>query len=408
MNDLRCTRHQLKRTSPPWSSSREIKRRLASVTTLAALATSLCLQGAESEQGERPRTLAADGAKETGFESFVRRYASEHRFSGTIMVQEDGKTIYRGGFGMADRSFNVPCRENTKYKIASITKVFTAVLILQLAEEKKIDLSAVIKTYLPSYAGEGADKVSIHHLLNHTSGLPNLDANYKSVDDALTRGMPHYQTVATPAELVDRFYSGKLVHEPGKVFDYNNADYVLLGRIIETVDGKPFAEVLHERILDRLGMKNTGMLHQADILADLALNYFSKDGSSPLIHDPPVYIENWYAAGGMYSTVGDLMVFADALYGGKLLSDPSLDLMLKPGLGGYGYGLWIGRQTFGGKPYRNVNRPGLIMGASASFYHFNGVGFSKSINIVILSNTNLTDMDKFSWAIGKELLSQTP
>ena len=118
----------------------------------------------------------------------------------------------------------------------------------------------------------------------------------------------------------------------------------------------------------------------------------------------PVYMENWFAAGGMYSTTSDLMQVANALYGGKLLPAASLDLMLTPGLDGCGFGVWIGNPTFGGKTYRNVNRPGGVMGVNGSFYHFNGVGFRREINIVILSNTDLTDMDGFSWDIGKELL----
>jgi D-alanyl-D-alanine carboxypeptidase len=345
-----------------------------------------------------------NGRAPANFATFVSNYAASHHFNGTITVEEDGRTIFGGGFGVADRSFDVRCRMDTKYKIASITKAFTSVLILQLGEEGKVDLNAFIKTYLPTYSGDGAGKVTIHDLLNHTSGLPNLDAGYSSVDDALKRGMPQYQTYATPDELISRFYSGKLVHEPGTVFDYNNADYIILGRIIEVVAGKPFEEVLRERILSRLGMKNTGLLHQQDMLVNLAPTYFTKDSSSSLVNDLPAYIEDWYAAGGMYSTVGDLMAFADALYGGKLLSQQSLDAMLKPGLDGYGYGLWIGSPTFGGKSYRSVNRPGRIMGANGSFYHFNGVGFGKTINIVILSNTNLTDMDAFSLDIGKELL----
>jgi CubicO group peptidase (beta-lactamase class C family) len=216
--------------------------------------------------------------------------------------------------------------------------------------------------------------------------------------------MPHYQLPATPDELIERYYSGKLLSLPGKVFRYNNADYIVLGRIIESVTGKSFEEVLKERILSPLGIDDTGLLHQREILPQLAPTYFSPEKGAALINDLPVYPENWFAAGGMYSTTADLMKFAEALYGGKLLSTQSLDLMLKPGLDGYGFGVWVGSPTFAGKTYRNVNRPGGIMGANGSLYHFNGVGFDKEINIVILSNTDLTDMDGFSWDIGKALL----
>lgn len=372
---------------------------LLSLVLMASIPVELCAVDA----GTTPQPNAENMSPEK-FAKFIRDYADARHFNGSITVEEDGKPLFTGSFGIADRSFNVPCTDDTKYKIASITKAFTSVLILQLVEEKKIDLDRPIRAYLPKYSGEGADKVKIRMLLNHTSGLPNADAAYSSVPDALAHGMTHYQLPATPDQLIDRYYSGKLLSEPGKVFSYNNADYIVLGKIIEVVAGKPFEQVLQDRILGPLGMHDTGLLHQRDIVLSLAPSYFTPEKNAPLINDMPVYPENWFAAGGMYSTTGDLMKFANALYGGKLLTANSLDMMLTPGLDGYGFGVWIGNPTFGGKTYRNVNRPGGVMGANGSFYHFNGVGFSKNINIVILSNTDLTDMDAFSWDIGKALI----
>lgn len=179
--------------------------------------------------------------------------------------------------------------------------------------------------------------------------------------------MPHYQLPATPEQLVERYYSGKLLTLPGKAFSYNNADYIVLGRIIESVTGKTFEEVLGERILSPLGMHDTGLLHQREIVVRLAPTYFSPEKGAALINDMPVYPENWFAAGGMYSTTADLIKFADALHGGQLLSAVSLELMLTPGLDGYGFGVWVGKPTLGGKTYRNVNRPGGIMGANGCF-----------------------------------------
>jgi CubicO group peptidase (beta-lactamase class C family) len=288
------------------------------------------------------------------FAKFVQDYAEARHFNGSIRVEEDGKPLFNGSFGIADRAFKVACTDDTKYKIASITKAFTSVLVLQLVEDKKIDLDQPIRAYLPNYSGEGADSIKIRMLLNHTSGLPNADAAYKSVPDALAHGMPHYQLPATPDQLIDRYYSGKLLSQPGKVFSYNNADYILLGRIIEAVTGKPFEQVLHDRILGPLGLHDTGLLRQREIVLRLAPSYFTPEKGAPLINDMPVYTENWFAAGGMYSTTDDLMTFANALYGGKLISAASLDLMLTPGLDGYGFGMWIGNPTFGGKTYRNV------------------------------------------------------
>jgi len=336
--------------------------------------------------------------------STIRKYAINHHFSGSIAVEVDGRRVYESSFGFANRAFQVPCRRDTKYQIASITKAFTSVLVQQLAEQGKIDLHRTIKTYLSNYTGEGAEKVTIEELLNHTSGIENSDSNIKSEDDALRHGIVQDQLPHSPDELVAMFCSGKLVHKPGKVFDYNNADYMILGKIIEVVTGKSFESVLSERILSPLHMANSGMLYQRNIVKNLACSYWKPHGKDTLINNMPVYPENWYSAGAMYSTVDDLLVFERALYSGKVIKQRSLDAMLKPGLGGYGYGVWIGFPKFGGKRYRNINRPGGIMGACGSFYHFNGLDTSKKVDIVILSNTNEADLDGFSWEIGKALL----
>lgn len=153
-------------------------------------------------------------------------------------------------------------------------------------------------------------------------------------------------------------------------------------------------------------MKNTGVRYQHDFVPDLANTYTTTGKGKTIVNDMPVYFENWYAAGAAYSTTPDLLKFVDALYGGKLLKPESLDQMLKPGLDGYGFGVWIGEADFGGKQYSAVNRPGRIMGANASLRHFNGIGFDTALNIIILSNTNATDLDGFSWQIGKTLLDK--
>jgi CubicO group peptidase (beta-lactamase class C family) len=139
---------------------------------------------------------------------------------------------------------------------------------------------------------------------------------------------------------------------------------------------------------------------------NLATTYTTRDKGRTFVNDMPVYFENWYAAGAMYSTTADLLKFTDALYGGGLLKPASLSQMLKPGLDGYGYGVWIGEPTFGGKQYRAVNRPGGIMGANASLRYFSGIDSGTTVNIVILSNTNATNLDDFSWDVGKALLDR--
>lgn len=333
-------------------------------------------------------------------ETTIREYTKAHDFNGTILIRQKGKKVYRKNFGVADRAFNVPVKDDTKFKVASITKAFTAVLILQLFDEGKLDLNGTIKTYLPDYSGEGADKVRVHHLLNHTSGLPNIDQGLTDYEEIRRQGVDHYQKIYTPEELIQKFCSGKLVHEPGKAFDYNNADYLLLGKIVEAVTGKPYEEALKERILSPLGMRDTGLLRQNDVIPKLSSTYILKEGTTLLENEMPVYIENWYAAGAMYSTADDLARFADALFGGKLLKPETLNRMLTPGLEDYGYGVWMATWKAGdNKKMRVMFRPGGIMGANSMLLHI----FDSDTTVILLSNTNRPKLDDFVYQIAMAL-----
>lgn len=328
--------------------------------------------------------------------AFIAAHAKEHEFSGTILVQKGEKIRYAKSFGFANLGLKVPNANDTKYKIASITKAFTAVLILQLREASKVDLSKTLGTYLPEYSGEGRDKVTIHQLLNHTSGIDNFD-KIKSADEALKNGIEQYQKPFTTDQLVARFCSGPLVSEPGKKFSYNNADYIILGKIIERIYGRTFGQVLEDKILKPVGLADTGLLYQYAIVPGLAATYFKRDDLKTLANDLPVYPENWFSAGSMYSTARDVAKFCDALFGGKLISNESLALMLTPGLDDYGYGLWSYEQSAVGKKYKVMKRPGQIMGAQTQLYHV----LDPNITVVILSNTGTTDLDEFVAMIGK-------
>lgn len=338
-------------------------------------------------------------AQPSALDSFIATYAAEHDFNGTILVQKDGAVTYSKSFGLANIPFKVPNTLQTKYKIASITKAFTSTLVLQLHEQGKIDLNGTIRTYLPDYAGEGADKVTVHQLLNHTSGIQNFDT-VTDLDTAVRSGIPYYQAPYTSDQLLAKFCSGKLVKAPGEAFDYNNGDYIILGKILERVSGEPYEKILRDRILKPLKLENSGVLHQSDILEGLASTYFFRPDLKALVNDLPVYPENWYAAGAMYSTAEDILAFANALFGGRLLKPEILALMFKPGLDDYGYGVWAYETKIGGKPHRVVKRPGQIMGAQSQLYRL----LDDDVTIVILSNTGTTDLDEFVAAIGKKVV----
>lgn len=330
---------------------------------------------------------------------FIAQYAKEHNFNGTVLIAERGKPTYQRSFGLANFEFSIPSTNTTKYKIASITKAFTAVLILQLQEQGRIDLQNPIGAYLPDYAGEGSDKVTIHQLLNHTSGIDNMD-KVTSLEDAIANGLPPYQAPFTSDQILTKFASGKLVHAPGTAFDYNNADYVILGKIIERVYGKPYDAVLKERILTPLGLVNTGMMRQHVIVKGLADTYFYRDDIKLLVPDFPAYPENWFAAGALYSTAGDILKFSNAVFDGKLLRPSSLALMIKPSMDDYGYGVWSYEAKVGNAVKHIIKRPGQIMGRQTQLYRY----IEDGVTIIILSNTGTADLNEFVTSIGKKMV----
>jgi CubicO group peptidase (beta-lactamase class C family) len=330
----------------------------------------------------------------------IQDYARAQDFSGTILVARDGQVRYRRSFGLAERGFAVPATAATRYRIASITKLFTSVLILQLIEEGRIDLARPAGTYLPELTGEIGARVTVHNLLNHSSGIAQWD-HVSSYQEAFAKGVDRYQRPLSPETLVAMCCMGKLASEPGARFDYNNADYFLLGRIVERVTGKSFEAALTERILRPLGMRDTGMLRWDSIVERLAPTYFWRDDERRLVRDMPVYYENWYAAAGMYSTAADLLTFAEALFGGRLGLGAGLERLLAPGLDDYGYGLWSYTVTRGGRDYRVAKRPGSMMGANAMLYRLR----DGDSTVVILANTNRADLDVFAQRIADVLIA---
>lgn len=333
------------------------------------------------------------------FEASVDALVRRQDFSGTILVAERGRALYRRSFGLADRAFAIPVDSRTRFKVASITKLFTSTLILQLHDQGKLDLEAKADSYLPELRGAPAGAVTVQQLLNHTSGLAQWD-NVGSYQEAFARGVDRYQRPLAPADLVRLCCLGPLVAAPGARFDYNNADYFLLGRIVERLTGRSYEEALSERILRPLGMTSTGMLHWDSIVERLAPSYFHRDDTGALVRDMPVYYENWYAAAGLYSAAPDLRLFADALFGGRLLEPASLARMLRPGLDDYGYGLWSYEVVRGGRRHRVAKRPGSSMGANAVLYRL----LDRGTTIVILANTNRADIDLMAQRIADLLL----
>ena len=334
--------------------------------------------------------------------SYVEREARSRELSGVVLIRRDGGPTWMRSFGLADRAFAVPMRADTRFRIASITKLFTATIILQLAEEGRIRLDQPVRTYLPDITG-GARDATIRQLLNHTSGIAQYD-RVASLEQALTEGVPNYQRPMTPEAMVKVCCEGALASRPGSKFDYNNADYLLLGRIIERLDGRPYEAALKARLLEPLGLKDSGIARQGEIIERLAPTYFFRPDIRRWMNDLPVYFENWDAAGAMYATPSDVARFAEALFGGRIIKPASLQQMLAPGLDDYGLGLWSYSFKRGGRSYRVAKRPGSIMGANAVLYRL----LDQRTTIVILANSNKADLDELAQRIAEKLVDQPP
>lgn len=269
-------------------------------------------------------------------DNLVSLYHKYGQFNGSVLVADNGKVLYQKGFGLANMEWNISNAPDTKFRLGSITKQFTSTLILQLVEQGKIKLDGKVTDYLPDYRKDTGDKVTIHNLLSHTSGIPS----YTSLPG-------FFQNVSrnpfTVDDFIKKYASGDLEFEPGTKFVYDNSGYFLLGAIIEKVTGKPYEQVLKENIFDPVGMKNSGYDRWGTILNKRATGY----SRTPRGYQTAPYLDMSipYAAGSLYSTVEDLYLWDQALYGEKILSAKSKELMFKPNLNNYGYGLVIMKAT---------------------------------------------------------------
>ncbi|MDP5202491.1 serine hydrolase [Flavobacterium sp. DG2-3] len=323
-------------------------------------------------------------------EQLLNKYSEYGQFNGSALVAENGKVIFKKGFGSANMEWNIPNQPDTKFRLGSISKQFTALLIVKLAEEGKLKLDVPIATYLPDYPKENGSKITIHQLLTHSSGIPNYtDAPGFFKDKA--------RNPYTPEAFVKTFSSLPLEFTPGEKFSYSNSGYFLLGYIIEKITGKTYEQYLQEIIFTPLKMVNSGYDHSDVILKNRAAGYERK---GKLISNAPyVDMSIPYAAGSLYSTVEDLYLWDQALYTNKLLSAKSMESLFQPyikaGDGSYGYGWFIEDDENG----KTVGHGGGINGfntiISRNFKHKN--------LIVLLNNTGGTVLGEMTDAISNIL-----
>ena len=282
------------------------------------------------------QTSAFAQDKAAKIDQLISLYHKYGQFNGSALVADNGKVVYKKGFGLANMEWNIPNTPDTKFRLGSITKQFTATLILQLAEQGKIKLDGKLIDYLPDYRKDTGAKVTIHNLLSHTSGIPS----YTSLPGFFANVSRNPFTVD---DFIKKYASGELEFEPGTKFVYSNSGYFLLGAIVEKVTGKPYAQVLKENIFDPVGMKNSGYDQWNTIIGKRATGYTN----TPRGYETAPYLDMSipYAAGSLYSTVEDLYLWDQALYGEKILSAKSKELMFTPNLNNYGYGFVMTKAT---------------------------------------------------------------
>jgi CubicO group peptidase (beta-lactamase class C family) len=323
-------------------------------------------------------------------------YYNNGRFNGSVLVAERGKVIFKKGYGMANMEWGIPNTPDTKFRLGSITKQFTAMLIMQLVEQGKVKLDGKLSDYLPDYRKDIGERVTIHHLLTHTSGIPSY-TNLPGFIQNLSRDPWKV------GDFVKKYTSGDLTFEPGSKFAYNNSGYFLLGAIIEQVTGKPYEQVLKENIFDPLGMKNTGYDHHNTILSKRASGYEKRP--SGVINAPYLDMSIPYAAGSLYSTVEDLYLWDQALYTDKLISPESKALMFKTALNNYAYGFFVAKLALGNtkETVSAISHGGGINGFSTVIVRL----VDDRHLIVLLNNTGSTRLEEMGRSIAAILYGKT-
>jgi CubicO group peptidase (beta-lactamase class C family) len=275
-------------------------------------------------------------------EALLSQYHEYGQFNGAALVAENGKVIFRKGFGMANMEWDIPNMPDTKFRVGSITKQFTAMMVMQLVEQGKLKLDGKITDYMPDYPKSTGDKVTIHHLLNHTSGIPGY-TEFPNFFRDVSRD-PY-----APQDFAKTFADSALQFEPGSKFTYSNSGYFLLGVIIEKMTGKPYEQVLAENILTPLNMKSTGYDHYNTIIKKRAAGY--QKSLNGYDNAPYLDMSIPYSAGALYSTAEDLYLWDQALHTDKLVSEKLKELMFKPQISAFGksyaYGWVVGKAPVG-------------------------------------------------------------
>lgn len=340
----------------------------------------ILLAGAQSPTPEVSVRPQASVAGE--IDSYLNSLVAENKLSGVVLVARDGVAIASKAAGIANKATGAPIALNTKFNLGSMNKMFTAVAIAQLAQAGRLSFDDHISKYLPDYPNkEVADKVTIHQLLTHTSGM-GLYWNEKF--------RAQRERLVTVAAHLPLFAGDPLSFAPGEKFQYSNSGYMVLGAIIEKVSGQDYYSYVQQHVYEPAGMTDTGFYEPGKEIANLAIGYtnMGPDGKrlAETKDNTDVREVKGGPAGGGYSTVGDLVKFHVALRSHKLLSEEYTTLVttgkVEAGgpIGRYGYG--FGDKVFNGKHI--VGHNGGMAGIAANFEMYPELGYTS----VMLMNTD--------------------
>jgi len=283
--------------------------------------TERCVASQQSE-ASADRDLLARAAE--ALPEFLEGLAARQNFSGVVFLARGEEVVFHRAYGLANRGFNVPNRPDTRFNLASASKMFTAVAIAQLVEKGGLSLDDPVGKYLDSdwVSEEAGTKIRIKHLLNHTSGLGNYwTEEFDNSSKLLYREIDDFK----------RLVSVDPAFEPGTKWQYSNAGYILLGAVIERTTGQSYFDYVQKNIFDRVGMTDTGFYDLDRPIPNLAVGYYEdeEDGNALKIN---YYLHTirGFSAGGACSTAADMHRFLLALDSGRLVDVKTLELFLSP------------------------------------------------------------------------------
>lgn len=314
--------------------------------------------------------------------AYVGDLTLQDQFAGAVLVAQQGEFIFKGAYGLADRSLDVPNQVDTKFNLGSMDKMFTAVAILQLVEQGKLSLDDIVADIMPEYADTRiANQASVHQLLTHMSGMGDyLNSEYYK-DIRLQ--------IRSVADYLPLFINTSLRFEPGVQFGYSNVGYIVLGLIIEKVSGQSYYDYVRENIFESSGMINTASYELDAGAPNLAIGYTKLDAEG---NEMNMLTDNSFmmpmrggSAGGGFSTVEDLLKFGNALLDHELLSPASTQLLLQGKVElnetiQYAYGLFD--QAW------NDQRVVSVSGIFPGICSYMGMYLDTGYILIVLSNTD--------------------